>query len=38
MKSKTKGGGFELRIWIVKVASSLFSNQEVIGRVQVTDI
>jgi hypothetical protein len=29
-------GGFELRVWIVNVASSLSSTQEVISRVDVT--
>jgi hypothetical protein len=37
MNSKNKGGGFELRVWIVNIASSLSTTQEVISRVQVTE-
>jgi hypothetical protein len=34
---RIKGGGYELRVCIVNIASSLSSTQEVISRVQVTE-
>jgi hypothetical protein len=37
MNIKNKGGGFELQVWTVNVASNLSSIQEVISRVQVTE-
>jgi hypothetical protein len=35
---RIKGGGFELRVWTVNVASRLSSTQDVISHVQVTEI